>query len=145
MIDAAIGSSTRGNHALISDADWSHQTRLSPNHDVMSYPSTTGDPNLCDQNRMGSDRHVMSDLNQVVDFCSLSNDRLSKCSSIDRDICSQLDIVFDRDSAKLGDFVMPPLVLDIAESVASDNRPAVNDHSRSDCTTLPDQIGRAHV
>src|ERR1043166_1113623 len=104
----------------------------------MSYPSTTGDPNLCDQNRMGSDRHVMSDLNQVVDFCSLSNDRLSKCSSIDRDICSQLDIVLDRDSAKLGDFVMPPLVLDIAESVASDDRPAVNDHSGSDRTPLRD-------
>ena len=87
---------------------------------------------------MGSDRHVMGDLDQIVDLGALLDDCLAECGSIDRDIRPELDVILDRDSAELGNFVMPSLVLHIAESVASDHRAAVNDHPRSDRTAFPD-------
>ena len=89
---------------------------------------------------MGADRHVMGDLDQIVDLGTLHDDCcLAKyCGPIDRDICAEFGVILDRDSAELGNLVMPSLVLHIAESVASDHRATVNDHSRSDRTAFPD-------
>jgi len=66
------------------------------------------------------------------------DDRLAECGSIDRDIRPELDVIFDRDSAELGNLVMSSLVLHIAESVASDHRATVNDHSALRSYSLPD-------
>src|SRR5262245_2810742 len=87
---------------------------------------------------MGSDRHVVSDLNQIVDLGALLDDCFAQCGSINRDVRTKLDVVLDRDSAKLWNFVVPPLILYIAETVASDHRAAVNNHPCSDCAAFPD-------
>ena len=85
---------------------------------------------------MGSDRDVMGDLDEIIDFAALFDDSLAKCGSIDCDIRPELDIVLDRDSAKLWNFVMPSLVLYIAESVAPDHCATVNDDPCADGTAF---------
>ena len=87
---------------------------------------------------MGANRHVMGNLDQIVDFGALLDDRLAECGSVDRNIRPKLDIILDCDSAELGNFIMLVLVLRIAEPIASDYRTAVNDHPRSDRTAFPD-------
>ena len=136
--EAAVHSRTSGDHHLISDDDVVCKACLSTDHDVMPYASTAGNPDLCHQDRMGTDRHVMGDLDQIVDLGALLDDRLTKCGSINRDIRPDLDVILDRDSPKLGNFVMLSLVLHIAESVASNHRAAVNDHPRANRAAFPD-------
>src|SRR6185436_16574201 len=87
---------------------------------------------------MGADRDVVGDLNQVVDLGALLDDRLTECGAIDCDIGSQFYVILDGNPAELRNFVMPPLVLHIAESVASDYRAAMNDDAGSNCAALPD-------
>lgn len=87
---------------------------------------------------MGTDRHVMGDLDQIVDLGALLDDRLADGGSVDCDIRPKLNVILDRNSAELGNFIMLSLILHIAESVAPDHRAAVNDHPRSDRTAFPD-------
>ena len=134
--ETAVDACPSGNHDLISDNEMVCQPCLSTDHDVMPHASTAGDPDLCDEDGMGSDRHVMGDLDEIVDFAALLDDSLAKCGSIDCDIRPKLDIILDRDSAELGNFVMPSLVLYIAESVAPDHRATVNDDPCADGTAF---------
>jgi len=111
----------------------------------MPYASTPGNPDLCHQDRMGSNRDIVGNLDQIVDFSPLLDDRLAKCGAIDRDIRSDLDIILNRDSAELRNFVMLSLILHIAESVAANHRATVNDDPRSDGTRFPDDdVGIQH-
>jgi hypothetical protein len=68
----------------------------------------------------------------------LLNDRLAECGSVDCDVRPELDVIFDRNSTELGNFVMAPLILHIAESITSDHRAAMHDHPRADRTAFSD-------
>ncbi len=125
--EIAIDAGARGNHDLIADHEVIGQSCLSPDHDVMAHASAAGDSDLRDDDRMGADRDVMGDLDQVVDLGALLDDCLAQCGAIDRHIRAQFNIVFDRDPAKLGNLVVPSLILHIAETVASDDRATVHD------------------
>src|SRR4026208_1870637 len=87
---------------------------------------------------MASDRHVMGNLDQIIDLGALFDDCAAKCGSIDRDVRSESNTALDRDSAKLGNLVMLPLVRPIAEPVASNYGAAMDNHPRSNCAPFPD-------
>ena len=87
---------------------------------------------------MGADRHVMGDLDQVIDLGALLDQRLADGGSIDRNISAEFDVILDRDPAELRNLIVSSLILHIAESVASDNRAAVDDDPRADGAAFPD-------
>jgi hypothetical protein len=60
--ETAVDSCAGGNHDLISDDDVICQPCLSTDHDVMSHERAAGDSDLCHEDGMGADRHVMGDL-----------------------------------------------------------------------------------
>ena len=76
----------------------------------MPHSSTTGDSDLCNKDGVGSDRDVMGDLDKIVDFAALFDDSLAECGSVDCDVSPKLDIVLNRDSAELRNFVVLGLV-----------------------------------
>ena len=87
---------------------------------------------------MGADRHVMGDLDQVIDLSALLDHRLADGGSINRNIGAEFDVILNRDPAELRNLIVPSLILHIAESVASDDRTAVNDDPRADGAAFPD-------
>src|SRR5689334_11195056 len=112
------------------------QAGLSSDDDVMAQPGASGDPYLRHENRVLPNRHVMCDLNEIVDFRPAFDNGAAVGRPIDGDIGSQFHIVLDDDGAELGNFVMAAFVLDVAEAVAADDRPAVDDHPRSESAAM---------
>ena len=87
---------------------------------------------------MGADRHIMGDLDKVIDLGPLLDDGLAEGGPVDGNICAELNVILDRNASELGDLIMESLVLHVAETIASDNCSTMNDDSRTDPATFPD-------
>src|SRR5262249_47505873 len=61
---------------------------------------------LCNYDTVSPDYDVMGDLNQIVDLCSLSDDRILKGSPVDGCVRADLNIVLNDNTAGLADLVM---------------------------------------
>src|SRR5215510_8289485 len=83
---------------------------------------------------MLTDRDVVRDLNEIIDFGALFDDRVlsrHRCT-INRDIGTQLNVIFDDHPAELRDFAMHALVLDVTKPITPDDGAAMDDHPGSD-------------
>src|SRR6478752_1021000 len=78
---------------------------------------------LCTYQRVLVDGARMPDLHEVVDFRSAFDPRFADRRTIDRRICTDLDIIFKHDAAHLR-YLQPAffLVLRVAETVRADRR-----------------------
>src|SRR3989338_11166793 len=75
----------------------------------------------------------MSDLNQIIDLRSPSDNCLIHTRAVDRDISADLNIVFNNHASDLRNFLMLALYLNISKSIGTDNRSTVNNHAILQC------------
>src|SRR2546423_691060 len=87
---------------------------------------------------MLSDLHVVTDLDEVIDLCSLADDGFAEGSPIDRCSRANFDVVFDLDNPDLRDLVMSAGVSREAVTVGTDDDAAVNDAAVPDATAIVD-------
>src|SRR5215475_6446353 len=83
---------------------------------------------------MLTDRDVVRDLDEIIEFGALFDDCVlsrHRCM-INRDIGTQLNVIFDDHFAELRDFAMHALVLDITKSVTTNDGATMDDHSSFD-------------
>src|ERR1039457_6292298 len=99
---------------------------LRRDYNVIAQPSAAGESHLSHDQAMPADDHIVCDVDQVVDFRSLTDDGGAKRAAVDGGIGADLDIVMDDDVAELKHFAVTPLVEDVAEAVRPDDRTGVD-------------------
>lgn len=90
---ADLGAVTDMNVVLYTD--------LACEHNVVSGTRASGDTDVGANQVVFSDGAVVTDLYQVVDFCSLADPGCAVGTSVDCGIRADLDVVFDFDPAEL--------------------------------------------
>ena len=78
----------------------------------------------------------MRDLDEVIHFRPSPDNRSAEGGTVNRDVRSQLDIIFDDHRPDLGDLMMAALMLEIAEAVAADDCPGMDDDPVADRHTF---------
>src|SRR5512147_1086647 len=112
------------------------QACLPSDHDVVADCRAAGNPDLGHDDVMFSYRHIMGDLHQVIDFGAPLDHSLTESRTVDCDIRAEFNIVFDRHSSQLGNFVVPPFMLYIAEAVGPNDGSAMDDYPGAERAAL---------
>src|SRR3990172_8390764 len=81
---------------------------------------------------MAPNDDVVPDLDQIINFRPLADDRILKSPAIDRRIGADLDVVLDYDAADLGHLEMPPWPHGVAEPVLANSYSRVQDDAIAD-------------
>ena len=81
---------------------------------------------LGDDNAVFANDDVVADLHEVVDLCALADHGVAQCPSVNRAVCSNLDVVPDHHAADLQDFAVMILVENVAVAVGADDGAGVN-------------------
>jgi hypothetical protein len=105
---------------VIGDCD------LSGDHCSGADAAAAGDAGLGDHDHVLAELGVVRDLNQVVDLGAAANARNPDSGSIDTAIAADVAIVFDDDTAELGDLAVFLAVPDETEAVTADGAAGVN-------------------
>lgn len=134
-------SRSRRDHGLIPDREVIDQAGLPSDHDPLADCRTARDAHLGYDDPVFSHGHVMSDLDQVVDFCALPDVGGSERGPVDRHIGSDFDVIFNDDDASLWNFMMTAFVLNVSESVTSDHGSGVD----NDPGAYPASVLNTHV
>ena len=103
---------------------------MATDHHVTADGCTTGDANLRNQDAVLSHCDIVGNLDEIVDFGALFDEGLTECRTVDRYIRSQLNVIFNDDTAELGDLMVSALMLHVSEPVGSNYGSTVHDHSR---------------
>src|SRR5215471_14461638 len=94
---------------------------------------------------MFSKRHVVADLDQVVDFGSLANDCRPQCPTVDSHIRPNFHIVADYNIADLWDLSMNAIVEHVTKSVRTDYCAGMNANATADLRPRIDGYVRKEI
>ncbi len=87
-----------------------------------------------------ADRHVMSDLHQVIDLGSSTDNGWPKGPPIDASIRADLDIALDDDVPQLGHLSKTELwIWSVAESIRADDRVVMDRYAVLDLSSIPNR------
>ena len=128
------GSSS--NHRSIADGQVINESGLSSDDHVFSHLGASRDSYLGHNNAMLIYRHIVGDLDLIVDFAPSLNTRGPERGSINGDVGAEFNVIFNDDCPTLGNLMMLSLVLEVPESIASNDRPGVNYYVGADCTSV---------
>lgn len=92
-----------------------------------------------DDETVFSDVDVVSDLDEVVDFCAFADDGSSESGAVDGGICPDFHVVFDDDNAALGDFGVLTVNFFETEPVTTDDGSGVKDNAVSDFAAVEER------
>src|ERR1700689_3901849 len=107
-------------------------THLAAYQDLRADRATAGNTYLRGYNRIASDAHVVSDLDQVINLDALSNLGRRERPTVNRCIAANFHVVTDFHAADLRELDVLTVTEDIAEAVAADHRAAVDFHAISE-------------
>jgi hypothetical protein len=111
--NAASGSK---DHARLN-LDVIANSNLAANDGAVPDSATTGNSSLGGNHNIFADLDVVTDVHHVVDLRAPVNDCGIECSSIDRAICADVDVIFDQQTPDLGkELVTAALVANVTES-----------------------------
>ncbi len=68
-----------------------------------------------------TDSHVVSDLDEIIDLSTFTNNGIAQRATVNRRIRTNLDIVLYNDSAKLGNFLQTGWTWNVTETVLSNS------------------------
>jgi hypothetical protein len=103
---------------------------LAANDGAIPDSATTGDSSLGGNHNIFADLDVVTDVHHVVDLRAPVNDCGIECSSIDRAIRANVDVIFDQQSPDLGkELVTPALVANVTESGRAHHRSRLQDYA----------------
>src|ERR1700757_287442 len=80
---------------VVVDADLCSQCNIVPNR------KAAREPDLGRQHAMPADRHIVTDLDLIVDFGAFADDGIAQTAAIDGRPGADLDVVLDQDAAGL--------------------------------------------
>src|SRR5262249_3142116 len=136
--DVPYDAGLRADHHAVTDLQMIDESGL-PAHDHMrAEPGAAGDARLGDQDAVRPDRHVVTDLHQVVDLGASPDHAPAERGAIDGHVRAQLDVVLDHDAPELRNLDVPAVVLHVPEAVAADDRAAVDHDAVADHGGLAD-------
>jgi hypothetical protein len=101
--DPALAGDTcaRADVEMVADAD------LSADHDAVADDGAACDTDLAKNNAMPSKPDIVRDVHEVIENSPRANDGVTGRTSVYRAVRTNLDIVFDNDTAKLGNAQSP--------------------------------------
>lgn len=115
-----------------ADLDVPDNTDLPGQRDVISKLRAARNAHLGDEYAMLPDRHVVSDLDEIIDLRSLLNPCSSEPSAVDCDVRSDLHIVVYLNDSHLRDLHVAAIHEFESETVAPKNCSRVDDHPGTD-------------
>src|ERR1700733_7296872 len=122
---------------MIANFQVSRDAHLPSHQDVAAHLSGPGNSAQSRDHGMVPNGDVMADLNQIIQFGSLSNMGGSKNSPIHAGIGTQLNIVFNNNIPHLGYFSVALAFRGEAKSIRPDNHPGLKNHPVSQRTIFP--------
>ena len=87
-------------------------------------------------------RHIVGNLNEIINFCTFANPGAPKTGTINRGIGSYLDIVVHLDNPNLGNFDVPPVFVFETKTVAPKDNSRVQNDAIPNHTPLPHNDAR---
>lgn len=108
---------------VIRDADLSRATY------IVARRHRTGQADLRDKRVVLSKFAVVSDLHEVIELGSLADDRRANHASVNRRAGSNLDIIINSHRAELRNLHESTLLEAVAETIRTEDRIRVNEHS----------------
>ena len=81
----------------------------------------------------------MADMNKVIDFCTMANDRRAHGCAVNAVMRADFDIILEDDIADLRHFRMYAFMRCEAEAVRADDSRAVDDAAFADTAVLADR------
>ena len=121
-------SGTSGEDGFCAHRDMSADSGLGGNGDVILDATTACQSTLGNDEAMFANNDVVSDLDEVVDFCSFADDGLSEARTINGGVGADLHVVADFDDADLVDFDVAAVGELVAVTIGTDDGSGVNDH-----------------
>src|SRR2546421_10489846 len=105
--------------------------RLSRDDHIVLHLRATGDAGFRHDQTARADAHVVSDVNQVVDLRSRSDDSIIHAAAVDARIRADLDVIADEAAPDVWNLAVrfSPFTGDISESVAAEHCARVYDHA----------------
>jgi hypothetical protein len=120
-------------------------TDLTGEDRIIAHAAAARDSNLRGDDAASPDSYVVGDLNQIVDLCACTDDRLPECRAVDRGVCPNLDVMLDDHPAEVRNLNMALSVADITEAVITEHYAAVHKHAVSEVTAAADYGTREEV
>src|SRR6266566_6408767 len=135
-----LGNTTlRTDGGVIANLDMPNDTSLTANQDTLTDPHTAGNSGLrCDDGIL-ADHNVVCDLHEIVDLCSLLDPGSAKTGAIDGRVGADLDIIVDLNDPELLNFFLAAIDHLESKSVSTNDRAAVDDHTRADAGAFTDR------
>jgi hypothetical protein len=111
-------------------------SHASPEHNTLADPGTSGDPSLGGDHGVLSHPHIVSDLNQIIDFDAFSDESSSKCSSVYGRVGAYFHVVFQFHDPDLGYLNSAGIFLSVSEAIAADHDAGMQDHPVANPTAV---------
>ena len=126
--NAGLGS----DHGLIANFQMVRNSRLRGDHDVITELGAAGETDLSHDQTMTANRDIVGDMDEVIDFCTLTNDGGAEGAAIDGRVRANLDVVVDDDVTDLKDFPMAALIEHVTKAVGANNGTGVDGDAMTD-------------
>src|SRR6059036_2905397 len=125
--DAGLRSQNR----TFFDAHMVGDAYLTTDYNIIFHHGAAGEPGLRRDDHIFSNLYVVANMHQVVDLRPAPDARYIQRSAVNGCVCSDLDVVFNFQSADLGELLIASglLIADVAESVAAQYRARMNYYS----------------
>ena len=115
-----------------ADREMTGQSGLATDADEIAKLGRARNAHLGNDQTMPSNSDIMGDLDEVIDFRALANDRVARRATIDRRIGADLHVILDNDATDLRHFQMAAPPRSEAETVLPDRGAGMNDHAIAD-------------
>ena len=116
----------------VADSKMSGESGLARDGHVVSDLGAAGDAHLRHHDAVLADRHVVSDLNEVIHLGSAAEDRGTQRGAVDGHAGADLHIVMQDHLSDLRNLAVLSLVEHIPEAVRTDDRPGVDSDAASE-------------
>ena len=129
----------------VANAEMAPHTGLSTHDHAVPDLGAATNPGLPGDQIVLTNRHVVPDLNKIVQLRTLPDPRNAKRRTIDRRAGADLDIIFNTHRPYLRDLARNFLFPRVPKSVRADNASRVQHHTATNFTTLPHRDVRVQV
>jgi hypothetical protein len=137
-LEVGDDAATRTDEAAGADFQMPGDTGLGQEEGAGTDLGAAGDAGLGHQRRAGSELDVVGNDAEVVDLHAPANARTAEPRAVDGAVRPDLDVVLEHHVAQLGDLLQPAVLVElVAESVAANHHPGLEDHPVPEVTALP--------
>ena len=124
-----------------ADREMTSEPRLAGENAAILDPNRARDSHLRHQQTEPSDPHVVSDMHEVVDLRSSTDDGVVDASAIDRRVRADLDIGFQDASTNVWNLRVGAVAKHVSESVGAEACAGVHAHARPELRTRIERHG----